>query len=589
MIVIKSCLNNRLKLAHCFRYAAGVLDKPLMRQHDLSNSTSTWNSGSINHKYKETYTYDGNGNIRSLIRYGANAQPMDRLAYNYNFNGSGNLINNKLASLKDTVDGVNYPGELDEQSNYTYDAIGNLIGDSKENITSIDWTVYGKIKTITSNGQNISYTYDPGGNRVSKTSGGITTWYVRDAQGNQLGVYDNNGGVFWREQQLYGSSRLGMWRPDTTLVTGAGVVAWSKIGRKSYELSNHLGNVLAVVSDKYAVVGNDPVAELLSAQDYYPFGMIQPGRSLSSANYRYGFNGKENDNEVKGTANQQDYGMRIYDPRVGRFLSVDPIANQYPWYTPYQFAGNMPIKYIDLDGLEPAKNPNPDGKQYSAASTVGTIGVGSSLNNLSKNGVTFGKKLMGNSTGKSTNQYVTDTDPKSSELLNMKVSKGTSFNVDESNAAGFKDYEAFVVNEMMQGFLSGKGPENYNFPTNGIISSKFLKSDILNKAMVKYNAGETVENRQFSFGGKELLSDLVNNQTPYSITGFTGTASITIKETSDGIAVKIFNITGLSSGALIKIPSEASTFPKSYVRDPKEITPFGNISQTYNLLLPKKE
>jgi RHS repeat-associated protein len=323
-----------------------------MRQHDLSNSTSTWNSGSINHKYKETYTYDGNGNIRSLIRYGANAQPMDRLAYNYNFNGSGNLINNKLASLKDTVDGVNYPGELDGQSNYTYDAIGNLIGDSKENITSVDWTVYGKIKTITRNGQNISYTYDPGGNRVSKTSGGITTWYVRDAQGNQLGVYDNNGGVFWREQQLYGSSRLGMWRPDTTLVTGAGVVAWSKIGRKSYELSNHLGNVLAVVSDKYAVVGNDPVAELLSAQDYYPFGMIQPGRSLSSANYRYGFNGKENDNEVKGTGNQQDYGMRIYDPRVGRFLSVDPITKQYPELTPYQFASNRPIDGIDFDGLE---------------------------------------------------------------------------------------------------------------------------------------------------------------------------------------------------------------------------------------------
>ncbi len=44
--------------------------------------------------------------------------------------------------------------------------------------------------------------------------------------------------------------------------------------------------------------------------------------------------------------------MRIYDPRVGRFLSVDPIAKEYPWYTPYQFAGNKPILSIDLDGLE---------------------------------------------------------------------------------------------------------------------------------------------------------------------------------------------------------------------------------------------
>lgn len=44
--------------------------------------------------------------------------------------------------------------------------------------------------------------------------------------------------------------------------------------------------------------------------------------------------------------------MRIYDPRVGRFLSVDPIAGSFPWYTPYQFAGNKPISYVDLDGLE---------------------------------------------------------------------------------------------------------------------------------------------------------------------------------------------------------------------------------------------
>jgi RHS repeat-associated protein len=68
--------------------------------------------------------------------------------------------------------------------------------------------------------------------------------------------------------------------------------------------------------------------------------------------YRFGFNGKENDNEVKGTGNQQDYGMRIYDPRLGRFLSVDPLTSSYPELTPYQFASNRPIDGIDLDGLE---------------------------------------------------------------------------------------------------------------------------------------------------------------------------------------------------------------------------------------------
>ncbi|MDA3616334.1 RHS repeat domain-containing protein, partial [Polluticaenibacter yanchengensis] len=74
--------------------------------------------------------------------------------------------------------------------------------------------------------------------------------------------------------------------------------------------------------------------------------------SLESNGYRYGFNGKEKDNDVKGDGNQQDYGMRIYDGRLGRFLSVDPITMSYPMLTPYQFASNRPTKAIDLDGLE---------------------------------------------------------------------------------------------------------------------------------------------------------------------------------------------------------------------------------------------
>jgi len=88
--------------------------------------------------------------------------------------------------------------------------------------------------------------------------------------------------------------------------------------------------------------------------DYYPFGMQMPGRKYSvGIEYRFGFNGKENDKDVsEGT---QDYGMRIYDARLGRFLSVDPLTLTYPMLTPYQFASNTPIQAIDLDGLEGVK------------------------------------------------------------------------------------------------------------------------------------------------------------------------------------------------------------------------------------------
>lgn len=68
--------------------------------------------------------------------------------------------------------------------------------------------------------------------------------------------------------------------------------------------------------------------------------------------YRYGFNGKEKDDEISGNGNSYDYGFRIYNPRLGRFLSVDPLTSSYPWYAPYQFTGNKPIAAIDLDGLE---------------------------------------------------------------------------------------------------------------------------------------------------------------------------------------------------------------------------------------------
>ena len=136
------------------------------------------------------------------------------------------------------------------------------------------------------------------------------------------------------------------------------------IGSRRYELTNHLGNacppklqrrwVLTVVTDMKFFNGEYWEAEVINVRDYYPFGMLMPERSYTvDASYRYGFNGKENDNDVKGVeGSQQDYGMRIYDPRLGRFLSVDPLTKSYPWFSPYQFAGNTPIVAIDLDGLE---------------------------------------------------------------------------------------------------------------------------------------------------------------------------------------------------------------------------------------------
>lgn len=80
--------------------------------------------------------------------------------------------------------------------------------------------------------------------------------------------------------------------------------------------------------------------------------MSMKERSFPSDAYRYGFNGKEMDDEMRGDGNSYDYGFRMYDPRLARFMSVDPWANKFPMLSSYQFAANTPIWCVDLDGLE---------------------------------------------------------------------------------------------------------------------------------------------------------------------------------------------------------------------------------------------
>jgi RHS repeat-associated protein len=145
-----------------------------------------------------------------------------------------------------------------------------------------------------------------------------------------------------------------MWQVPATPPTATQEPA---VGSKLFELSNHLGNVLATLSDKklgYDTTNDGQVDYFLpdvrQVSDYHPFGMAMNNRTFTYnlLGYKYGFNGKENDKETT----TQDYGMRIYDPRLARFLSVDPLIYSYPYYSSYQFAGNMPIAAIDLDGLE---------------------------------------------------------------------------------------------------------------------------------------------------------------------------------------------------------------------------------------------
>jgi RHS repeat-associated protein len=121
-----------------------------------------------------------------------------------------------------------------------------------------------------------------------------------------------------------------------------------------------------------------------------------PGRNYSSSSYRYGFNGQESDPELFGSGNSASYEYRIEDTRLGRFLSIDPLSDKFPFYSPYQFCSNSPIMAVELEGLETSNNQNASEQSFveqnnwqmsNDGSVLGTIGdyskaVGNAITNI---------------------------------------------------------------------------------------------------------------------------------------------------------------------------------------------------------------
>jgi len=229
------------------------------------------------------------------------------------------------------------------------------------------------------------------------------------------------------EHFMYGSSRLGVYRSNKILsketfevlaVDGYGNITEKNrldsfvyvlrtdsftrvLTQKNYELTNHLGNVLAVVSDRRTPTSAGGInidyyeADVTSATLYYPFGMELKTYAADSNGYRFGMNMQEKDDEIFKGAYSAEYWE--YDSRIGRRWNVDPMTAKYPWQSPYACFNNNPILYNDINGDEakteviPAghkKHTGADGKslyvpdnasieKYTAASEVkiGTSGT----------------------------------------------------------------------------------------------------------------------------------------------------------------------------------------------------------------------
>ena len=348
---------NRIRRAVSFQYGAD----------------GTWQDG--NGKFNASYRYDGNGNILSLQRNNGKGETMDELSYSYKAH------NNQLRKVEDAASvagGYELPTDLNSDPDvYIYDKIGNLVADKSEGIVGIDWTVYGKVRSVMRVKEDttylVSYLYDAGGNRIRKTvkkiADGDTTGlksviHYRDAGGNIMLTHTTRLDTakseveFKREFPIYGSSRLGMYRESYEL--GGRLRKGTRhgdrtLGNRLYELSNHLGNVLVVVTDDKLAdsIGADGLiagyrAQVVSRNDYYPFGLSMKERAMENEEYRFGFQGQEEDKDIKEGSYTAEFWQ--YDSEIARRWNVDPIIKKHE--SPYVAFANNPIWFIDPNGAD---------------------------------------------------------------------------------------------------------------------------------------------------------------------------------------------------------------------------------------------
>ncbi len=210
--------------------------------------------------------------------------------------------------------------------------------------------------------------------------------------------------LYLYELPLFGSSRLGVIKENKllkvkTAQNNIGVmslpipvnIAQSKntpkpvvytMGKKHYESVDWLGNVRVTYTDKKSWQQNKFALNISSSQDYYPFGSVMEGRGFSYGLYRWGFSGQEKMNEVYSFNNFYDLGERFFDPRIIRMPSLDPLMKKNATWSPYIFALDNPLVFVDEKGKWPGV------KYFYFELDVG-LGLGYGLNYVDQSGIAY--------------------------------------------------------------------------------------------------------------------------------------------------------------------------------------------------------
>lgn len=326
----------------------------------LTDATYMRGSGVYN-SYNESLAYDKNGNITFLQRNGALESAsdvpiqIDNLEYSYQ--------GNQLLAVQDfSNDPMGFKDNNQAlTTDYVYDANGNMIVDSNKGIDQILYN-HLNLPTYVDFGAlgSISYLYDATGRKVRKT--------VTENSVNTITDYLN--GFQYTDEKLNFFPHAEGYVNVTQCDECGESQTVQRYFNYVYNYTDHLGNIRL----SYSYDAHDQEVKILEENHYYPFGLKHSNYNTEkskydftgddhsilsivqvSSNYRlpykYKFQGQERQDELG--LNWDSFKWRNYDYAIGRFMSIDPLTEEYNTWSPYVFSGNRVIDARELEGLEP--------------------------------------------------------------------------------------------------------------------------------------------------------------------------------------------------------------------------------------------